>query len=42
MTTAELIAVGAYDPDKPDLWPDDDVEYALLKADWEQQEAGRT
>src|SRR5947209_11586627 len=38
MTVAELLATGTFHITSEDLWDGDDVEYALLKADWEQQE----
>jgi RimJ/RimL family protein N-acetyltransferase len=42
MTPEELLAEGTYHSTSQDLWEGDDVEYALEKADWEQQEmAGR-
>jgi len=42
MTPEELLAEGTYHSTSQDLWEGDDVEYALGKADWEQQEmAGR-
>ena len=41
ITPADLLAEGTYHVTSPDLWDGDDVEYALRKADWEQQEAGR-
>lgn len=39
ITPADLLAEGTYHITSQDLWDGDDVEYALLKADWEQQEA---
>ena len=36
---ADLLAEGTYHVTSQDLWDGDDVEYALEKADWEQQEA---
>lgn len=40
MTMEELLAQESIAHDVPeDLWDGDDVEYALQKADWEQQEA---
>jgi RimJ/RimL family protein N-acetyltransferase len=41
-TPAELAAAGTFqfDPDA-DAWEGDDVEYALSRAEWDRQEAGR-
>jgi RimJ/RimL family protein N-acetyltransferase len=39
ITPADLLAAGTYHVSSEDLWDGDDVEYALRKADWEQQEA---
>jgi len=39
ITLADLLATGTFHITSEDLWDGDDVEYALLKADWEQQEA---
>jgi RimJ/RimL family protein N-acetyltransferase len=40
MTVADLLAnETTYHSTSEELWDGDDVEYALLKADWEQQEA---
>ena len=39
ITLADLLATGTFHVTSEDLWDGDDVEYALLKADWEQQEA---
>ena len=40
MTVAELVANDTtYHSSAQELWDGDDVEYALLKVDWEQQEA---
>jgi RimJ/RimL family protein N-acetyltransferase len=38
MTMAELLAQDTYHSSPEELWDGDDVEYALLKADWERQE----
>ncbi len=38
MTLEELLAQDTYHSTSEELWDGDDVEYALLKADWEQQE----
>jgi len=38
ITLADLVATGTFHVTSEDLWDGDDVEYALLKADWEQQE----
>lgn len=38
ITAADLIAAGTFHVTSPDLWGGNDVEYALEKADWEQQE----
>ena len=37
----DLQAIGTFDVSSEELWDGDDVEYELLKADWEEQEAGR-
>jgi RimJ/RimL family protein N-acetyltransferase len=37
MTVEELKFHNAYDADNPDLWPGDDVEYAITREEWEQQ-----
>ncbi|MEO7000507.1 MAG: GNAT family N-acetyltransferase [Ktedonobacterales bacterium] len=37
MTPADLLAADTFDSASQDLWDGDDVEYALLKADWERQ-----
>ncbi len=39
LTLADLVAHGADHDTSQDLWDGDDLEYALLKADWERQEA---
>jgi RimJ/RimL family protein N-acetyltransferase len=39
ITLADLLAADTYHSTSEELWDGDDVEYALLKADWEQQEA---
>jgi RimJ/RimL family protein N-acetyltransferase len=39
MTMVELLAQDTYHSTSEVLWDGDDVEYALLKADWEEQEA---
>jgi RimJ/RimL family protein N-acetyltransferase len=39
MTLADLQATDTYHTTTQDLWDGDDVEYALEKASWEQQEA---
>lgn len=39
LTTADLAAEDDHNIPSLDLWDGDDVEYALLKADWERQEA---
>ena len=39
MTLEELLASDTYHSTAEELWDGDDVEYALLKAEWEQQEA---
>jgi RimJ/RimL family protein N-acetyltransferase len=41
MTPTELAADGNYHGAPPDLWPGFDVEYAIEKDEWEQQEAAR-
>jgi RimJ/RimL family protein N-acetyltransferase len=41
MTPEDLLAEGTYHVTSQDLWDGDDVEYALEKANWEQQEAAR-
>jgi RimJ/RimL family protein N-acetyltransferase len=41
ITAADLLTQGTYYITSEDPWDGDDVEYALLKADWEQQEADR-
>jgi RimJ/RimL family protein N-acetyltransferase len=45
ITAAELAAAGTFQVDTADdptgAWDGDDVEYALSRADWERQEAGR-
>jgi len=38
ITAADLLAQGTYYITSEELWDGDDVEYALLKADWEQQD----
>jgi len=38
MTMVELLAQDTFHGTPEELWDGDDVEYALLKADWEQQE----
>ncbi len=40
-TPAELQAMGEYQVGSDDIWDGDDVEYALQKSEWEQQEAAR-
>ena len=35
ITLADLLATGTFHVPSEDLWDGDDVEYALLKADWE-------
>src|SRR5579864_1672518 len=42
ITLEELQATGTFHVSSEDLWDGDDVEYELLKADWERQEAART
>jgi RimJ/RimL family protein N-acetyltransferase len=39
--TAEEMSAMGYDVVPEDLWDGDDVEYALERADWEQQEAAK-
>jgi RimJ/RimL family protein N-acetyltransferase len=39
LTPADLMAVGTFHATSQDVWDGDEVEYALRKADWEQQEA---
>jgi RimJ/RimL family protein N-acetyltransferase len=39
ITSADLIAAETYRITSPELFDGDDVEYALDKTDWEQQEA---
>jgi RimJ/RimL family protein N-acetyltransferase len=39
VTPADLLAEGTYHRASQDIWDGDDVEYALEKDDWEQQEA---
>jgi len=41
LTPADLVAAGAFHSASQDLWEGDEVEYALKKADWEQQEVAR-
>lgn len=41
LTPEDLVAEGTFHSTSQDLWDGDEVEYALEKADWEQQEAGR-
>ncbi|MDQ2740784.1 MAG: hypothetical protein M3Z66_00530, partial [Chloroflexota bacterium] len=41
LTPADLAAEGAFHSAAQDLWEGDEVEYALVKAEWEQQEAAR-
>lgn len=41
LTPADLVAVGAFHSTAQDLWEGDEVEYALVKAEWEQHEAAR-
>jgi RimJ/RimL family protein N-acetyltransferase len=38
LTPADLDAIDTYHVESQDLWAGDDVEYALQKADWKQQE----
>lgn len=38
LTPADLAASGTDHLPAKDLWAGDDVEYALLKADWERQQ----
>jgi RimJ/RimL family protein N-acetyltransferase len=42
ITLEDLQATGTFQVTSEDLWDGDDVEYELLKADWEEQEAERT
>ncbi len=41
LTPADLAAEGTFHSTSQDLWEGDEVEYALVKAEWEQQEAAR-
>jgi len=41
ITPEELLAEGTFYNTSQELWDGDDVEYALEKADWEQQEMAR-
>jgi len=41
ITPADLLAMDTFDSTSLDVWDGDDVEYALEKAEWEQQEAVR-
>jgi len=41
LTPEDLVAEGTFHSTSQDLWDGDEVEYALEKGDWEQQEAGR-
>ncbi len=41
LTPADLAAEGTFHSAAQDLWEGDEVEYALVKAEWEQQEAAR-
>lgn len=38
LSLADLLAIDTFHVTSEDLWDRDDVEYALLKADWEQQQ----
>jgi len=38
MSADDLDGIETYHVTSQDLWDGDDVEYMLLKADWEQQE----
>jgi RimJ/RimL family protein N-acetyltransferase len=40
ITPEELAATGTFYAQDVELWDGDDVEYTLLKAEWERQEAG--
>lgn len=40
ITPEELAATGTFYAQDVELWDGDDVEYALLKAEWKRQEAG--
>ena len=42
ITLEDLQATGTFQVSSEDLWDGDDVEYELLKSDWEEQEAERT
>ena len=42
ITLEDLQATGTFQVASENLWDGDDVEYELLKSDWEQQEAART
>jgi RimJ/RimL family protein N-acetyltransferase len=41
LTPADLVAAGTTHLPSQDFWDGDEVEYALLKDEWEQQEAAR-
>jgi len=41
LTPADLVAEGTFHSTAQDLWEGDEVEYALVKAEWEQHEAAR-
>ncbi len=41
-TPADLVAEGTFHSTAQDLWEGDEVEYALVKAEWEHQEAARS
>jgi len=41
LTPADLVAEGTFHSTSQDLWEGDEVEYALVKAEWEQHEAAR-
>jgi hypothetical protein len=40
MTPAELLAEPTFDDTGDELWDGDDVEYAIERDEWEQQQAG--
>ncbi len=42
ITLEDLLATGTFHVSSEGLWDGDDVEYELLKSDWEEQEAART
>jgi len=42
LTPADLVAEGTFHSTAQDLWEGDEVEYALVKAEWEHQEAARS